>query len=161
MNISSWRSSEEGGILGAWYYTRQVGRRWPWRGVVQSPGDSKEDSGEGDPWFLVLYQEEWAAVIQADGDPIPGNSQRCDARHKFPRRRRRWSLGPGVIPGGMGQWWSKRMATQFQEIPSGVTLGTNFPEGGDGLVYTSSSRRRWCDWQSVIYTRVAWATAIT
>ena len=42
-------------------------------------------------------------VIQADGDPIPGNSQRCDARHKFPRRRRRRSLGPGVIPGGMGQ----------------------------------------------------------
>ena len=24
-------------------------------------------------------------MIQADGDPIPGNSQRCDARHKFPR----------------------------------------------------------------------------
>ena len=54
-----------------------------------NPGDSKEDGGKGGPWFLVLYQEEWAAVFQADGDPVPGNSQRCDARHKFPRRRRR------------------------------------------------------------------------
>ena len=59
-----------------------------------------------------------AAVIQADGDPIPGNSRRCGARH-------------------------------------------NSPEGGDALIYTSSSRRRWCDWQSVIYTRVEWETAIT
>ena len=124
-------------------------------------GYSKEDSGEGGPWFLVWYQEEWAAVFQADGDPIPGNSQQCDARHKFPRRRRRWSLGPGVMPGGLGQRWSKQMAAQFQGIPSGVTLGTNSPEGGDGLIYTSSSRRRWCDWQSIIYIRVAWATAIT
>ena len=53
------------------------------------PGDSKEDGGEGGPWFLVLYQEEWAAVFQVEGDPIPGNS-------------------------------------------SGVTLGTNSPEGGGG-----------------------------
>ena len=52
------------------------------------PGDSKEDGGEGGPWFLVLYQEEWASVFQAEGDPTPGNSQRCDTRHKFPRRRR-------------------------------------------------------------------------
>ena len=59
-----------------------------------------------------------AAVIQADGDPIPGNSWRCGARH-------------------------------------------NSPEGGDVLIYTSISRRQWCDWQSVIYTRVAWETAIT
>ena len=49
----------------------------------------------------------------------------------------------------------------FQGIPSGVTLGTNSPEGGDDLICTSSSRRRWCDWESVIYTRVVWATAIT
>ena len=53
------------------------------------PGDSKEDGGKGSPWFLVLYQEEWAAVFQAEGDPIPGNSQRCGTRHKFPRRQRR------------------------------------------------------------------------
>ena len=28
------------------------------------------------------------AVVQADGGLIPGNSQRCIARYKFPRRRR-------------------------------------------------------------------------
>ena len=50
------------------------------------PRDSKEDGGEGGPWVLVLYQEEWAAVFQAESDPIPGNSQRCDARHKFRKR---------------------------------------------------------------------------
>ena len=125
------------------------------------PGDSKEDGGKGGPWFLVLYQEEWVAVFQVEGDPIPGNSQRCDARHKFTRRQRRWSLIPGVIPGGLGQRWSKQMAARFQEIPSGVTLGTNSPDGGNDLIYTSNSRRRWCDWESVIYTRVAWVTAIT
>ena len=64
MNISSRRSSEKGGILEAWYYTRQVGRRRSWRRVVQYPGDSKEDSGEGNPRVLVLYQEEWGS-----GDP--------------------------------------------------------------------------------------------
>ena len=53
------------------------------------PRDSKEDGGEGGPWVLVLYQEEWAAVFQAESGTIPGNSQRCDARHKFPRRQRR------------------------------------------------------------------------
>ena len=53
------------------------------------PGDPKEDGGEGSPFVLVLYQEEWAAVFQEEGDPIPGNSQRCDARHKFPRRQQR------------------------------------------------------------------------
>ena len=53
------------------------------------PGDSKEDGGGGGPWFLMVYQEEGAAVFQAEDDSIPGNSQRCDARHKFPRRRRR------------------------------------------------------------------------
>ena len=51
--------------------------------------NSKEDGGEGGPWVLVLYQEEWAAEFQADSGPIPGNSQRCIARYKFPRRRQR------------------------------------------------------------------------
>ena len=46
-------------------------------------------------------------------------------------------------------------------IPSGVSLGTNSPEDGDDSTYTSNSKRRWCDWGSVIYTKVAWATAIT
>ena len=53
------------------------------------PRDSKEDGGEGGPWVLVLYQEEWAAVFQAESGAIPGNSQRCDAWHKFPRRQQR------------------------------------------------------------------------
>ena len=37
----------------------------------------------------------------------------------------------------------------------------NSQGGGDVLIYTSGSSLRWCDWQSVIYTRVAWETAIT
>ena len=51
------------------------------------PRDSKEDGGEGGPWVLVLYQEEWAAEFQAESGPIPGNSKRCYTRHKFPRRQ--------------------------------------------------------------------------
>ena len=30
------------------------------------------------------------------------------------------------------QWYSRRIAAQFQGIPSGVALGTNSPEGGRG-----------------------------
>ena len=31
-------------------------------------------------------------------------------------------------------------ATRFQGIPSGVVLGTNSPDDGDDLIYTSSSK---------------------
>ena len=140
------------------------------------PKDSKEDGGEDGPRVLVLYQEGWAAEFQADSGPIPGNSQRCSARYKFPRRQQRWSLRPGVIPGVLGQrWslspgvipgrleqqWSTRMATRFQGIPSGVALGTNSPDDGGNSIYTSNSKGRWYEWGSVIYTRVAWVTVST
>ena len=118
MNISSRRSSEEGGILGAWYYTRQVGD-------VDPGGESSNVQGILRRTAAKAILESWcctrrngAAVIQADGYPIPGSSRRGSARH-------------------------------------------NSQGGGDVLIYTSGSRRRWCDWQSVIYTRVAWETAIT
>ena len=52
-------------------------------------------------------------------------------------------------------------ATRFQGIPSGVALGTNSPDNGYDLTYTSSSKGCWYEWGSVIYTRVAWATAST
>ena len=67
---------------------------------------------------LCYTRRNGAAVIQADGCPIPGSSRRCSAQH-------------------------------------------NSPGGGDVLIYTSGSRRQWGDWQSIIYTRVAWETAIT
>ena len=54
-----------------------------------SPRDSKEGGSEGGPQVLVLYQEGCPAVFQADGGAIPGNSQRCSARYKFPRRQQR------------------------------------------------------------------------
>ena len=34
-----------------------------------SPGDSKEDRGEGNPQVLVLYQEEWGSV-DPRGEPF-------------------------------------------------------------------------------------------
>ena len=49
-------------------------------------------------------------------------------------------------------------------IPGSSRRGSaqhNSQGGGNVLIHTSGSRRRWCDWQSVIYTRVAWETAIT
>ena len=52
-------------------------------------------------------------------------------------------------------------ATRFQEIPSGVALGTNSPDDDDDSIYTSSSKGRWYEWGLVIYTRVAWVTAST
>ena len=83
------RRREEERILGAWYYyqTRVATSILTESRLI--PKDSKEDSGEGGPWVLVLYQEEWAAEFQADSGPIPGNSQRCSARYKFPRRQQR------------------------------------------------------------------------
>ena len=88
---------EEDRILGAWYYqtraTSILTESQP------SPRDSKEDSSKGGPGVLVLYQEGYPAVFQEDCGAIPGNSQRFSTRYKFPRRRQRWSLRPGVIPG--------------------------------------------------------------
>ena len=69
INISFERSSWEGGILGAWCYTRQVGQRRSLTESRPSPGDSREDSSEeGNPRVLVLYQEEWGRV-DPSGEP--------------------------------------------------------------------------------------------
>ena len=94
-------------------------------GDVDPGGESSNVQGIPRRTAAKAILESWcytrrngAAVIQADGYPIPGSSRRCGARH-------------------------------------------NSQGGGDVLIYTSGSRRRWCDWQSVIYTRVAWETAIT
>ena len=75
-------------ILGAWHYQTGLAMSI----LTESrllPRDSKEDGGEGGPRVLVLYQEGLAAVFQADCGTIPGNSQRCSARYKFPRRQQR------------------------------------------------------------------------
>ena len=118
MNISSRRSSGESGIRGPgiipdkWgdvdpgresFNVQEIPRRTAAKAILESWCDTRKNG---------------AAVIQADGCPIPGSSRRCSARH-------------------------------------------NSQEGGDVLIYTSGSRRLRCDWQSVIYTRVAWETAIT
>ena len=60
-----------------------------------------------------------------------------------------------------GQRSSRRIAAQFQGIPSSVVLGTNSPDDGGNSIYTSNSKGRWYEWGSVIYTRVAWVTAST
>ena len=62
MNISFRCSSEEGGILGAWYYTRQVGRRRSLRRAVQVQGIPRRTAAKGNPRVLALYQEEWGSV---------------------------------------------------------------------------------------------------
>ena len=65
------RSSREGGILGAWCYTRQVGqRRTLWR-AVQVQGIPGRTAAKGNPRVLVLYQEEWGSV---DPNGEPSNS---------------------------------------------------------------------------------------
>ena len=94
-------------------------------GDVDPGGESSNVQGIPRRTAAKAILESWcytrrngAAVIQADGYPIPRSSRRCGAQH-------------------------------------------NSPGGGDVLIYTSSSRRRWCDCQSVIYTRVAWEMAIT
>ena len=79
---------EEDRILGAWHYQTGLATSI----LTESrllPRDSQEDGGEGGLRVLVLYQEGWAAVFQADCGTIPGNSQWCSARYKFPRRRQR------------------------------------------------------------------------
>ena len=104
----------------------------------------------------MLYQEGFPVVFQEDCDTIPGNSQRCITGYKFPRRRQRWSLRPGVTPGAgiavvlealcyirtAGTEVVHVTATGFQGIPGGVALGTNSPDDGDDSSYTNSSKRR-------------------
>ena len=94
-------------------------------GDVDPGGESSNVQGIPRRTAAKAILESWcytrrngAAVIPADGYPIPGSSRRRSARH-------------------------------------------NSQGGGDVLIYTSGSGRRWCDWQSVIYTRVAWETVIT
>ena len=101
----------------------------------------------------MLYQASGAASILAESRPSPGDSKEDSGEWQ--------SSSPGVIPGRMGQRRSKRRAVQFQEIPGGVAYGPV-----PGKVATSRStpvgcRQWWCDLQSVVYTRVAWETAIT
>ena len=76
-------------------------------------------------------------------------------------QRRRHSSSPGVIPGGMGQRRSKRRAVQFQGVPGGVACCSIPGVAAMSRFTPVGSRRRWCDLESVVYTRVAWATAIT
>ena len=38
--------------------------------------------------------------------------------------------------------YCRRIAAQFQGIPSGVSLGTNSPDDGDDSIYTNSSKGR-------------------
>ena len=112
-----------------------------------------QQRGRWNPGGLVLYQASGATSILAESRPVSRGFQGG--------QRRRQSSSPGVIPGRMGQWWSKRMAVQFQGVPGGVACGTIPGKAATSWSTPVGSRRRWCDWQSVVYTRVAWETAIT
>ena len=102
MNISFRRSSEEGGILGAWYYTRQVGRRRSLRKAVQFQGIPSRTAAKGNPRVLVLYQEEWGSV---DPSAWPSNSREFQVvlrAARFQGRRRclnlhQWAAGGGGV----------------------------------------------------------------
>ena len=118
MNISFRRSSEESGILGAWCYTRQVGRRRSLPRVVQVQGIPRGTAAKAILESWCYTRRNGAVSIQAGGRSIPGSSRRCSLR------------------------LNSREAATSRSTPVG-------------------SRRRWCDLQSVVYTRVAWATAIT
>ena len=112
-----------------------------------------QQRGRWNPGGLVFYQASGAASILTESRPSPGDSREDSGEGQ--------SSSPGVIPGGMGQRRSKRRAVQFQGILGGVARGSV-----PGKVATSrstpvGSRRRWCDLQSFVYTRVAWWTAIT
>ena len=80
VNISFEHSSGEGGILGAWCYTRQVGQRRSLTESRPSPGDSREESSEEailESWCYT--RRNGAASIQVESRPIPGNSRWCSA----------------------------------------------------------------------------------
>ena len=102
---------------------------------------------------LVLYQASGAASILAESRPSPGDSKEDSDEGQ--------SSSPGVIPGGMGQRRSKRRAVQFQGIPGGVARGSVPGKAATSRSTPMGSRRRWCDLQSVVYTRVAGVTAVT
>ena len=101
----------------------------------------------------MLYQATGAAFILTESHPSPGDSREDSGKGQ--------SSSPGVIPGGMGHRRSKRRAVQFQGIPGGVECGSVPGKAASSRSTPVGSRRRWCDLQSVIYTRVAWWTVIT
>ena len=74
MNISFGRSSGEGGILGGLVLHQASGAASILAESRPSPGDSKEDSGEGQPSSpgVIAYQEEWGSV---DPRGEPSNSR--------------------------------------------------------------------------------------
>ena len=57
--------------------TRQIESWGP--GIIPDKGGDVDPGGESAD----------SQRFQADGGPIPGNSQRCSARYKFPRRQQR------------------------------------------------------------------------
>ena len=101
----------------------------------------------------MLYQASGAASILTESRPSPGDSKEDSGEGQ--------SSSPGVIPGGMGQRRSKRSAVQFLGIPGGVARGSVPGKAATSRSRPVGSRRRWCDLQSVVYTRVAWWAAIT
>ena len=128
-------------VLESWCYTRKGGQRYSRRIAAQfqgipsgvALGTNSPEGSRGGPWGLELYQECWNS-----GDL----ESWCYTR----------KTGTDVVHAA---------ATRFQGIPSGVALGTNSPDNGNDLIYTSSSKGCWYEWGSVTYTRVAWATAST
>ena len=77
--------------------------------------------------------ESWGPGIIPDkwGDVDPGGES-SNFRGFQRRMAAKAVLGSRCYTRRNGQRCSKRMATQFQGIPSGVTLGTNSPEDGGG-----------------------------
>ena len=148
--MAPWWRREEGGILGAWCYTRQVGRRRSWRRVVQFPeiprrtaakavlgpwcytrkngqrcsrrkaaqfqgipsgvtlGTNSLEGSGGDPWVMVLYQEDWDS-----GDPSG------------------WRLDSKEFP---AVWRSAQIPQK-----AATTWSTPVTAGGDGVIGNPSS----------------------
>ena len=128
-------------VLESWCYTRKGVQRYSRRIAAQfqgipssvALGTNSPEGGRGGPWGLELYQECWNS-----GGPWVLVLYQEDWDRSGPR-------GGDWIPGNS----------------SGVALGTNSPDDGDDSIYTNSSKGRWYQWGSVIYTRVAWVTAST
>ena len=115
---------------------------------------------------------EWSSGIPGVCGTIPGNSQRGVVGHQFPRRRQRRSWRPGITPDAglgvvLGAWCYTRAAgtevihvaaAGFQGIPDCVAR-YKFPRMWRRLHYYQRLQGASIPMGSVIYTRVAWATA--
>ena len=133
--MSSWRRSEEGGILGAWYYTRQVGRRRSWRRVVQFQGIPRRTVAKAVLGSWCYTRRNGQRCSQADGDP---NSR------EFPAVWRSAQIPQKAAEVILGSWCYTRRTGIAVIQADGVSIPGNSLYTAALFIWVGSLASGWC-----------------